>query len=123
MYAAFVELRMRSADWSADLGLHPPDAEDPPELQFCTRAPLPLVSCAVSGSGCGCSSEPWSDRPWRACADRIRPFYIGNTSRIAAHVLQYAPSPSQAQLGVKYGRQPPMCHDPPPAGKGEQCHG
>ena len=32
--AAFVELRMRSADWSADLGLHPPDAEDPPELRI-----------------------------------------------------------------------------------------
>ena len=107
---------MRSADWSADLGLHPPDAEDPPELQFCTHAmphsaPAPAAAPALS------------DRPWRVCADRIRPFYIGNTSRIAAHVLQYAPSPSQAQLGVKYGRQPPMCHDPPPAGKGEQCHG
>jgi hypothetical protein len=55
---------------------------------------------------------------------RIRPFYVGNTTRLAAHVLQYAPSPSQAQLGVKYGRQPSMCKDDvPPQGQGAECHG
>lgn len=55
---------------------------------------------------------------------RIRPFYIGNTTRLAAHVLQYAPAPSQAQLGLKYGRQPSMCSDDvPPQGQGAECHG
>ncbi len=40
---------------------------------------------------------------------RIRPFYIGNTSRIAAHVLQYSPQPPQSVVGMHYGRSPPRC--------------
>ena len=38
-------------------------------------------------------------------------------------MLQYAPSPSQAQLGSRYGRQPSMCGDEvPPQGQGAMCH-
>jgi hypothetical protein len=59
---------------------------------------------------------------------RMRPFYIGNTSRIGAHVLQYAPAPSQRVLGSSYGRHPSMCqkhkdqhgHD---TANGSLCHG
>ena len=40
---------------------------------------------------------------------RMRPFYVGDTSRVAAHVLQYAPSPSLDILGDTYGRQPVYC--------------
>ena len=50
---------------------------------------------------------------------RMRPFYIGNTTRLAAHTLLYAPSPSQSILGPAYGRQPNMC-----VGRnGSECHG
>ena len=34
---------------------------------------------------------------------RIRPFYIGNTSRIAAHTLLYSPGPPISIVGSKYG--------------------
>ena len=42
---------------------------------------------------------------------RIRPFYIGGTTRIAAHTLHYAPAPAQRILGAAYGRQPSMCEE------------
>jgi len=60
---------------------------------------------------------------------RMRPFYLGHTSRMAAHVLQYAPAPSQDILGTKYGRQPSMCskREYPAKTRGEVngslCHG
>ena len=37
---------------------------------------------------------------------RIRPFYLGDSNRLAAHVLLYAPAP---WIGPAYGRQPPNC--------------
>ena len=37
---------------------------------------------------------------------RMRPFYISNTSRIAAHTLQYAPAPPQRIVG---NAPPGMC--------------
>lgn len=40
---------------------------------------------------------------------RIRPFYVGNTSRLAAHVFTYAPSPQQSIVGEDYGLQPSAC--------------
>ena len=40
---------------------------------------------------------------------RIRPFYLGNTSRLAAHALLYAPGPMQLGKVKNYGRQPPSC--------------
>jgi hypothetical protein len=43
---------------------------------------------------------------------RCRPFYVGNTSRLAAHTLQYAPSPSMYLLGAgSHGRK--VIHAPP----------
>ena len=50
---------------------------------------------------------------------RIRPFYIGNTSRLAAHTLLYAPAPPQRIMGTRYGRHPSMCVDK----NGSRCHG
>jgi hypothetical protein len=35
---------------------------------------------------------------------RIRPFYVGNTNRLAAHTLQYATQPPQAIVGVYSAR-------------------
>lgn len=40
---------------------------------------------------------------------RIRPFYVGNTSRIAAHTLLYSPGPPISIVGKSYGRSPPKC--------------
>lgn len=51
---------------------------------------------------------------------RCRPFYIGATSRIAAHTLLYAPAPPQRIMGTAYGRQPSMCDGTPP---NRFCHG
>ena len=50
---------------------------------------------------------------------RTRPFFVGGSGRLAAHVLQYAPSPSQRILGTEYGRHPAMCIGT----SGDQCHG
>ena len=50
---------------------------------------------------------------------RMRPFFVGGSGRLAAHVLQYAPSPSQRILGTEYGRHPAMCIGT----SGDQCHG
>ena len=40
---------------------------------------------------------------------RIRPFYVGNTSRLAAHVFTYATQPPQSIVGEDYGLQPSAC--------------
>eukprot|EP01043_Picozoa_sp_COSAG02_P029919 COSAG02_NODE_1883_length_10535_cov_4.902070_10_plen_480_part_00 len=88
-----------------------------------------VISAKTSSNGADWSEDlglytPDSLDPPELQFYRIRPFYIGNTTRLAAHVLQYAPAPSQAQLGVKYGRQPSMCSDDvPPQGQGAECHG
>ena len=48
---------------------------------------------------------------------RIRPFTIGSSKRLAAHVLIYVPSPSDVVVMPGYGRQPLWyC-------KGGCCHG
>ena len=55
---------------------------------------------------------------------KLTPMFVGNTSRVVAHALLYAPAPIPL-LGPKYGIQPPMC----PANKAtgqldlRQCHG
>ena len=52
---------------------------------------------------------------------RSRPFYVGNTSRVAAHTLLYAPGPPLSLVGPKWGRQPLKCKVGPTVG--EICHG
>lgn len=37
---------------------------------------------------------------------RVRPFYIGDTGRLAAHALQYAPSPAEMNNVSQYGCAP-----------------
>jgi hypothetical protein len=50
---------------------------------------------------------------------RMRPFYVGDSGRLAAHTLLYAPAPPQSIVGTQYGRHPSMC-----IGKsGNECHG
>jgi hypothetical protein len=51
---------------------------------------------------------------------RTRPFYLGNTSRIVAHTLQYAPGPPLSVVGPAYGRQPLKCKN---TSLGVLCHG
>jgi hypothetical protein len=74
-----------------------------------------VISAKVSGNGVDwgpdlplITPDPVLDPP-ELQFYRMRPFYIGNTSRLAAHTLQYAPAPSQKILGKGYGRQPSMC--------------
>ena len=47
---------------------------------------------------------PDQDDPPELQFYRLRPFYVGNTTRVAAHVLQYAPAPSLDILGAGYVR-------------------
>jgi hypothetical protein len=56
---------------------------------------------------------------------RIRPFYVGNTTRLAAHVLNYATAPPQSIVGTAYGRQPEKCSSKITGGhghNGSRCH-
>ena len=62
---------------------------------------------------------PDADDPPELQFYRIRPFYVGNTSRLAAHTLLYAPAPPQRLVGKGYGRHPSMCADK----AGNECHG
>lgn len=97
-------------------------------LQYCDNGGCDrrrVISAKVSGDGINwgpdapyITPDPVLDPP-ELQFYRMRPFYIGQTSRLAAHVLQYAPAPSQQILGEAYGRQPSMC-----VGKaGNMCHG
>eukprot|EP01052_Picozoa_sp_SAG31_P023826 SAG31_NODE_1988_length_6721_cov_11.339928_8_plen_93_part_00 len=49
---------------------------------------------------------------------RIRPFILGESGRLAAHVLDYVPSPPNVVYSPGYGRQPlwycskGCCHAP-----------
>ena len=38
---------------------------------------------------------------------RLRPFDVGRSGRIAAHALNYAPSPLEINQFTRYGRWPP----------------
>eukprot|EP01049_Picozoa_sp_SAG25_P012303 SAG25_NODE_1641_length_2636_cov_1.946393_2_plen_151_part_00 len=93
-----------------------------------------VVSAKTSHDGAQWSADlglvvPDSDDPPELEFYRIRPFYVGGTSRIAAHVLQYAPAPSQRILGTAYGRHPSMCvkvktpGGGPDTSNGSLCHG
>ena len=73
-----------------------------------------VVSAKTSTDGAAWGPDaplivPDSDDPPELQFYRTRPFYVGNTSRLAAHTLQYAPSPSLDILGADYGRQPVYC--------------
>ena len=92
--------RSDGGNWSVDLGLVQPDAADPPELQVCAYS--------IDWRWFARDSVP-PLTPSLAQFYRIRPFYVGNTSRLAAHVLNYAPSPSQDILGMAWGHQPSGC--------------
>lgn len=120
--------------WGTDHPLITPDQMDPPELEvcpahflLCSRRPgctpavlaLPSLAAAFHGSFEGPCSHSQHTCIHDAQFYRIRPFYIGNTTRLAAHTLQYAPSPSLDLLGWDYGRQPTKCTD----GNGSLCHG
>eukprot|EP00040_Diaphanoeca_grandis_P030981 m.184414 g.184414 ORF g.184414 m.184414 type:complete len:512 (+) comp32187_c0_seq2:119-1654(+) len=52
---------------------------------------------------------------------RCRPFYVGNSSRLVAHTLLYAPAPSQEIVGKSYGRHPSECTGNKT--RGDNCHG
>ena len=77
--------------WGGDLGLRVPDLEDdPPELQFYRTRPFYL------GAGMG-----------------------GDSNRLLAHTLLYAPSP---WVSAAYGRQPPNCQKASEGGNPHACH-
>jgi hypothetical protein len=51
---------------------------------------------------------------------RIRPFYVGESGRLAASVLQYAASPAEMNNVSSYGYWGPYC--PNPNGGFDMCH-
>ena len=53
--------------------------------------------------------QPDADDPPELQFYRIRPFYVGNTTRLAAHVLNYAPGPAVDIVGSEWGHQPSGC--------------
>ena len=55
---------------------------------------------------------------------KLTPMFVGNTTRVVAHALLYAPAPLPL-LGHKYGMQPPMCPTDKATGQLDlrQCHG
>ena len=52
---------------------------------------------------------------------RVRPFYIGDTGRLAAHALQYAASPAEVNNVSNYGYWGPYCPNAT-TGKFDNCH-
>lgn len=112
--------------WSDDLGLAVPDDKDPPEVSVCMYTLAErggLGACACMCVALGVQSYVRSRSPTRydllICIQlqfyRIRPFHVGASRRLMAHVLLYAPGP---WLGPKYGRQPPNCDKDNP----HNCH-
>jgi hypothetical protein len=55
---------------------------------------------------------------------KLTPMFVGDTLRVVAHALLYAPAPIPL-LGPKYGMQPPMCPTDKATGRLDlrQCHG
>ena len=57
--------------------------------------------CVAAAAGLCVSGSRWKDR--------IRPFYVGESGRLAAHALQYAASPAEVNNISDYGYWGPYC--------------
>ena len=53
---------------------------------------------------------------------RLRPFYVGDTGRLAGHATQYAPSPAEMNNISNYGYWGPYCANASAPGGFNMCH-
>ena len=99
--------------WSGDWGC----AQPPRDAKF---DPAVRSHCEVWNESGLIRPHPTEDPP-ELQFYRIRPFYLGESGRYAAHTLQYAASPAEVNNVSDYGYWGPYC--PGPDGRGFiMCH-
>jgi hypothetical protein len=78
-----------------------------PQFRRCDEGWNPRGMIAPASSASGSSVDEASDDPPELEFYDLTPLFVGNTTRVIAHALLYAPAPL-AVLGYSYGMQPPL---------------
>ena len=100
--------------FTGDLGCIDPDPHNP-------GPPSVRVRCKTYNESNLIRGDPVLDPPEMQFY-RIRPFYVGDSGRLAAHATQYAASPAEMNNISTYGYWGPYCPDPAHPGAFLMCH-
>lgn len=92
------------ANFTGDFGCASPGPHEP-------FTPAKRVKCSVWDEANLIRPHPIEDPPEMQFY-RVRPFYVGESGRLAAHALQYAASPAEMNNISDYGYWGPYCPDP-----------
>jgi hypothetical protein len=98
--------------WSGDWGCATPARTAPVD-------PAVRTHCATYNESAIVRPHPTEDPPEMQFY-RIRPFYLADSGRLAAHALQYAASPAEVNNISSYGYWGPYCEGP--NGGFQMCH-